>query len=230
MSSEVKLFDPQLLSKDHLNLILSVIHDTSADDPNKRVRALRTLCDVQDDDDIEVYRLSVACSILADLVDQGWAVFSKSSKIYIQSPPMIYHKKESMGDAKARFRESLYRSSNRQIAELSVASFIAKMEKPQIHKNQSVSVLSLLEHGLEFSEQLREISNLDKSEALDQLGQQIKPFIQICNAGERCPKSGLRLLDIWRYYRYTWSLEYNSVPGRTLRILIRNKAKKIGQL
>ena len=32
-------------------------------------------------------------------------------------------------------------------------------------------------------------------------------------------------MDIWRYFRHTWSLEYRSIPGRQLPILIRNKAR-----
>jgi len=29
---------------------------------------------------------------------------------------------------------------------------------------------------------------------------------------------------VWRYFRHTWSLEYRSIPGRKLPLLIRNRA------
>lgn len=226
MSGEVKLFDPQLLSKEQLETVIDIVKSTSPDDPNNRVRALRFHTHVNGTDSVELHRLSVTCSILADLVDQGWRVFEERQQIFIQSPPMIYHKQEDIKSAKARFRESLYRSSNRQIAAPSVNAFIEKMEVEKDFEGREVSVLSLIEDGAEFSEQLREISVMGKDEALKTLQQNIKPFIQVCSDKDRCSKTGLRLLDVWRYYRYTWSLEYNSVPGRTVRVLIRNKAKK----
>jgi hypothetical protein len=32
-------------------------------------------------------------------------------------------------------------------------------------------------------------------------------------------------MDLWRYFRHTWSLEYRSIPGRQVPILIRNQAR-----
>jgi Domain of unknown function (DUF4338) len=35
----------------------------------------------------------------------------------------------------------------------------------------------------------------------------------------------IRLLELWRYFRYTWSLEYRSAPARQLPLLVRNAAR-----
>jgi len=40
----------------------------------------------------------------------------------------------------------------------------------------------------------------------------------------RCHTTGLRLADIWRYFRYTWLTPARSVPGRSMMILVRDAA------
>jgi hypothetical protein len=49
--------------------------------------------------------------------------------------------------------------------------------------------------------------------------------IEICEAGAKCPTTGLSLIDIWRYFRHTWAHEYRSIPGRQMLILVRNAAR-----
>src|SRR5262249_32773645 len=41
----------------------------------------------------------------------------------------------------------------------------------------------------------------------------------------KCSVTGLNRIDIWRYFRHTWSLEYRPIPGRQLPLLIRNAAR-----
>jgi hypothetical protein len=41
-----------------------------------------------------------------------------------------------------------------------------------------------------------------------------------------CEQTGLRLGDIWRYFRHTWSNTYKSIPGRSMMILIRDAAAR----
>jgi hypothetical protein len=53
----------------------------------------------------------------------------------------------------------------------------------------------------------------------------VDPVVEVCDEGAKCMVSGLRLIDIWRYFRHTWSLEYRSIPGRQLALLIRNAAR-----
>ena len=50
-------------------------------------------------------------------------------------------------------------------------------------------------------------------------------MIEVCDEDAKCSITGLRLIDIWRYFRHTWSLEYRSIPGRQLALLIRNAAR-----
>jgi hypothetical protein len=41
----------------------------------------------------------------------------------------------------------------------------------------------------------------------------------------KCAITGLNRIDIWRYFRHTWSLEYRPIPGRQWPLLIRNAAR-----
>ena len=54
----------------------------------------------------------------------------------------------------------------------------------------------------------------------------IMPYAQIVDSSAICLETGLKLNEIWRYFRYTWSIPTRSVPGRAMPILIRDSAKK----
>ena len=49
-------------------------------------------------------------------------------------------------------------------------------------------------------------------------------MVELCDEDAKCDVTGLRLIDIWRYFRHTWSLEYRSTPGRQMGLLVRNAA------
>src|SRR5207248_1488907 len=50
------------------------------------------------------------------------------------------------------------------------------------------------------------------------------PYLQFVTEDARCSTTGLRLQDIWRYFRHTWVNQYVSVPGRSMMILVRDRA------
>ena len=50
----------------------------------------------------------------------------------------------------------------------------------------------------------------------------IKPYIEVVEEGKRDEITNHLLSDIWRYCRLTWSMEYKTNPGRSIRILIKN--------
>jgi hypothetical protein len=52
----------------------------------------------------------------------------------------------------------------------------------------------------------------------------IDPYIQVVDDTSTCSRTGFRLSEIWRYFRHTWSNPYQSVPGRSMTILIRDRA------
>jgi hypothetical protein len=52
----------------------------------------------------------------------------------------------------------------------------------------------------------------------------IAPYVQVVEPDVTCPVSGLKLMDIWRYFRHTWVSTYKSLPGRSIMLLVRDAA------
>jgi len=198
-------------------------------DPLEQSRALRELSERAfgaKDNVVDSLRLSVAASVLADLTEQGWKVRFSGEEIRISPPSASAINGESVDKVKSRIRQGLRIASDRQIATKSVQDFIKYVEKDRVYNGQIVSVRSLIDDGKDLEVQIKKYTKLNEDEKIRKLKKIIKPVIQVCDASAVCEYTGLKLQDVWRYCRHTWALEYNPVPGRTLRILIRNKARK----
>ncbi|HEY7427686.1 MAG TPA: Druantia anti-phage system protein DruA [Gemmataceae bacterium] len=52
------------------------------------------------------------------------------------------------------------------------------------------------------------------------------PYLQVVDGEGVCEQTGLRLADIWRYFRHTWATPYTNAPGRKFWILVRDRAAK----
>jgi hypothetical protein len=99
------------------------------------------------------------------------------------------------------------------------------MERRRLYKTKWHSIFSLMRDGQELSGLLSQaLDRNDPMERLKTLSQAIQPYIQFVENDKICEHTGLRLADIWRYFRHTWVNEYKSVPGRSIMILIRDAA------
>lgn len=87
------------------------------------------------------------------------------------------------------------------------------------------SIADVIDNGAQLAASLKPFAGLPPIEAADRLKSVIDPVIELCDEDAKCSVTGLRLLDIWRYFRHTWSLEYRSTPGRQMTLLIRNAAR-----
>ena len=107
--------------------------------------------------------------------------------------------------------------------------FIEMMEKPKEFKGQKYSILDLIDDGEDLLNAINEAQKSDDPEEV--FKKVIKPeIIPVYGKGHKdkitaCPKTGLKYGDIWRYFRLTWSTEYQSRPGREFQIIIRNAAR-----
>src|SRR5207253_6605322 len=63
-----------------------------------------------------------------------------------------------------------------------------------------------------------------KEERETTLEKVISPYLQFVTGETVCSHTGLKLRDIWRYFRLTWVNNYKSLPGRSMMILIRDAA------
>ena len=125
-------------------------------------------------------------------------------------------------EEKHRVRRQELIKRDEQLATPSVRRFITAMEKPREFEGKFVSIFSLMRNGKELATALQTL-DVDGDAASAQLRRVIDPYVQIVSS-ERCAQTGFRLMDIWRYFRHTWSNQYTSTPGRTMMIMIRDRA------
>lgn len=140
----------------------------------------------------------ISKQVVLDLINQGWQLTFKGSEPSLSYPLFPDTSKELVRKKHSFERDTLLEKE-------SIQQFLKKMERN--------GIFSLMRNGQELVDTLKK----DKTGA-------IKPYLQFAVGNERCQHTGLRLMDIWRYFRYTWVNAYRSTPGRNIRILIRDKA------
>lgn len=160
-----------------------------------------------------------ACYVLQDLARQGWAIRTDATRVQVQPPST-----EADADAeKARVRRQELIKRDEQLRQPSVRRFIEQMEQPREFCGSFISIFSLMRDGRELATRLEDVGD-DAPPSTWRSA--IDPYVQIVHAGARCEHTGLRLVDVWRYFRHTWTNQYTSTPGRTLPLLIRDRAAR----
>ena len=170
---------------------------------------------------------TTALSVLADLSDQGWNIeiterdeedLNKRLAINV-SPKGLTLEGETVQEAKERIRAGHLIGVEKQFRKKSIQDFIHNMHD----KTRSKEPIDLL---IDNSSDLIKacLTNFsDKND--DPLVSVIDPYIQEASSNIRDEFTNIKLSDIWRYFRLTWSLEYKTNPGRSLGFLIRNRAR-----
>ena len=155
------------------------------------------------DNKLETLKYASSLSVLVDLSLQGW-IFD------IDEDSLTLKMENDNLDDKQKLRYRLSAEKNAQFKAPSVAAFIRKMESNKIYQGNNISVRDLIgdKHFL-----IQQIKN----------GQRVcDPYIQLVT-GERDALTGYKLSDIWRYFRFTWSIPYKTMPGRNLFYLVRDR-------
>lgn len=165
--------------------------------------------------------LRAALLLLADLRAQGWKVTVRSGVVKVAAP----EENTTTSAEKERVRRQELLKRDEQLRKPSVRRFIADMEKPRDFGGAFVSVYSLMRDGRHLATALQALSPEGATHPTE-LRAIIDPYVQIIHPGERCNQTGLRLTDIWRYFRHTWSNQYTSTPGRSMQVLVRDRAAK----
>jgi hypothetical protein len=105
------------------------------------------------------------------------------------------------------------------------------MEKSRLHEEDQgsvrrTSVQDLFLSPEQLASDLRAFADAPVHEQLGQLGEIIQPYLQQVGSDDKDAYTGLRLLDIWRYARCTWSIPQKQTPGRRMRYLVRDAARE----
>ena len=172
--------------------------------------------------------LRAALYVLTDLARQRWAIrVADDGTVEVKRP------KEEQVDArreKVRIREQELVKRDEQLRGLAVRKFVNGMERRVLHRNQAISVFSLLRDGRELAASLRTARSLPDAKRAEGLRETVDPYLQFVDETAICEHTGLRLQHIWRYFRHTWTNQYTSTPGRWMAILVRDRAKNFHPL
>ncbi len=157
--------------------------------------------------------------VLIDLYLNGWGVSVEEGQVYVHAPAWPRSGRgmtpEQVSETKRRIRESLQPRLEEQATRPATQRFVQGLERPRRGPRGMVSALSLFANGRSLAD------SLSKQGALA-----IQPYLQpVGGAVQHDPQTGLLLSDIYRYFRYTWAFPYESTPGRTLPILIRDRGQ-----
>jgi hypothetical protein len=153
--------------------------------------------------------------VIRDLVGVGWTMkISPDGTVRIRPPTDPDLSKEAVRGVQLVGR-------NDQLRQPSVRNFIKQMEKRRLGPQGWHCIFSVMRDGNELASVLREAR--DSSSGATVQGA-VRPYIQVADSNAVCAETGLNLYDIWRYFRHTWVNPYQSVPGRSISILIRDAA------
>jgi hypothetical protein len=195
----------------------------SADNLAEQVRKLRVeACGYLERPTSDELRLMLVSNLLLDLMLHGWSIEIRHSQIVLLPPD---EHDESPVLQKDRIRQKHLIERDAQLSEPSVQEFIKGMERRRLTPKGWHSIYSVIRDGEELALSLRRASGHQDPDARARcLAGIIDPYLQFVTPDAICSETGLRLNDIWRYFRHTWVNIYRSVPGRSLMILVRDRA------
>ncbi len=161
-----------------------------------------------------------ALSVLTDLARQRWLLrVKRSGEVEVQRPA---GERLDPSREKARIRSQELVKRNEQLREPATRRFIESVTSRGGHQ---LSVYSLLRDGRELAASLRGARALPRAARASALRAVVDPYLQFVDDG-RCGYTDLRLQDIWRYFRHTWTNQYVSTPGRTMAFLVRDRSQR----
>lgn len=154
--------------------------------------------------------------LFRDLIRASWKAFYRDGVLYMNLPSL---NGASVHDGVASEVKQLLRSwmsESRRERLLTFTAFIKHMETPN---SVGHDIAELIADGKELANRLERVrlGQIKASEA-------VQPYLQLVTENERDVYTGLKVSDIWRYFRLTWSTPAESTPGRTMQYLIRDAA------
>lgn len=165
--------------------------------------------------------LLAAGLVMTDLATQGWTVRVRSERVDVRPPDPVT---DPLAE-KARVRRQELVKRNAQLRQISVQRFLESMERQRLHRGRYVSIYALMRDGRELADGLREARAHLNNGWANALSELVDPYLQfVTSESAVCEFTGLRLMDVWRYFRHTWTNQYTSVPGRTMVFLVRDRA------
>lgn len=167
-----------------------------------------------------------AMRLLVDLARLNWRIQEDRFGIELQAPDFLPRsgiRMEEIKRSKRAVRDELTPLRQAQLQSPAACDFIKRMENPT-RKSGRKSIQLLIADGREVRARLNAAIATNGEDRVAQLRAAIQPYLQLVEADEPDPHTGIHLGEIWRYFRYTWSLPALNIPGRQLFYLVRDAA------
>ena len=171
----------------------------------------------------KVFAYEACIRVLSDLARLRWRIVEQGYGFALEN------RKERAGGlptaeivaSKEILRRELQPVVDEQKRHPAVLNFIARMERDDRSGRRSVRLL--MADGAELATRLAPARELEGEERVAALGDAIKPYLQDADRSVD-PTTGRQLREIWRYFRYSWSIPQVATPGRQLLYLVRDGA------
>lgn len=196
------------LSNEYTKKYQALIMHLNISFPTNRISIIRneiadTYASVENiEDNIEALKYVASLQVLIDLSQQGWVFDFTEDQLTLKMG------NDNLED-KAHIRYRLSAERNAQFRTQSVKRFIHLMEKPKSYNGEIISIRNLIGDPQFLIQRIRNSEKI------------CEPYIQIVS-NRRDDLTGYRISDIWRYFRYTWSIPYKTMPGRNIFYLVRD--------
>jgi hypothetical protein len=178
----------------------------------------------------QTHAYEAAARLLADLRVLKWTIRADGYGIELESPPhprLQARSPEVIRAAKDAVRDELAPAIAQQFADPLVRKFIRDLESPSRGTRRS-SIRALIADGAELHARLRPALAASPAGRAAALGIAIQPYLQLIpgegDATVLDEFTGIPLGDVWRYFRYTWSIPQTAIPGRQMFYLVRDRA------
>lgn len=167
-----------------------------------------------------------AVRVLVDLARLNWTIQENRFGVELQAPSFLPKRGIAPVEvmrSKQAVRNELSPLRDAQFRNPSVSDFIRRVEQPSKNSGRK-SILRLVADGRDLRGRLQSALASTGEERITHLTEAICPYLQLVDADEPEEHTGILQGEIWRYFRYTWSLPATSIPGRQLLYLVRDAA------
>lgn len=155
--------------------------------------------------ELETLKYLASLNVLIDLSLQGWEFIIDEEGLTLRM--------ESEGQKeKEQIKYRLGAETSAQFKTKSVRAFIKMMERPRRFEGNTISIRDLFGNATVLREKIAAG------------GKVCSPYVQRIT-DKRDAFTGFKLSDIWRYFRYTWSIPYKTMPGRNMYYLVRDSSQ-----
>lgn len=154
--------------------------------------------------------------LFRDLTRASWKACYREGVLYMSLPSLNGSDLHDSSSPEVKKLLRSWMSESRHERLVSYTDFIQRMEK---NNTSGHSIDELIADGNELSDRLEKAHRGEIK-----LSDAVKPYLQLVVENERDEYTGIKISEIWRYFRLTWSTPAETTPGRTMQYLIRDAA------